>query len=151
MMPRKKRESAAFNPIDIHVGARIRYQRIYSDMSQTAVADALDLSFQQFQKYERGANRVSASKLFLISNILNVPVSFFFDGMPEEIAGRRNTGAGLSELDVFNTQDAEDVTRAYYAIEDREVRRSLIQMVKAMARSGKGRGESADIARRMTS
>ena len=139
MAPRKKRESAAFNPIDVHVGARIRYQRIYSDMSQSAVADAIGLSFQQFQKYEKGANRVSASKLFQISNILDVPVSFFFDDMPDDIADRRNVGAGPSDIDVMSTQGAEDVLRAYYGIESRAVRSALFQMVKAIARSAEDR------------
>jgi transcriptional regulator with XRE-family HTH domain len=134
-----RRKSAAFDPIDIHVGSRVRMLRNLLGMSQTELGDAAGVSFQQLQKYEKGANRISASKLFEISKALEAPVSFFFDDMPDDVAGRRNVGASLSEIDVFNTQDAGDVLRAYYAIEDREVRSALSQMVKAMARSGKDR------------
>jgi len=150
MAPRKKRVSDAFNPIDVHVGKRVRMLRNLIGMSQTELGDALGISFQQLQKCEKGANRIGSSRLFAIGQELEVPVSFFFDEMPEDIAGRRNTSAGPTELDILNAEGAEDVARTYYAIEDEAVRKALFRMVKAMARSGKGRGESADIARRMT-
>ena len=88
MKPRKKRESTAFDPIDIHVGRRVRIRRKLLGMSQTVLGDLIGLTFQQVQKYERGANRIGASRLFELSQVLDVPVSFFFDDMPEEIAGR---------------------------------------------------------------
>ena len=70
------------NAVDKHVGARVRMRRLMLEMSQTALGDALDLTFQQVQKYEKGTNRIGASRLQHISRILQVPVSFFFDGAP---------------------------------------------------------------------
>ena len=88
MEPRKKRKSTAFDRIDIHVGGRVKIRRKNLRMSQTTLGEAVGVSFQQAQKYERGANRISASRLFEISQVLDVPVSYFFDGMPGEIADR---------------------------------------------------------------
>ncbi len=84
-MPTRTTKSHGPDPVDVHVGARIRMRRVMSGMSQEKLGDALGLTFQQVQKYERGANRVSASKLWDLSNILDVPVSFFFDDMPEDL------------------------------------------------------------------
>jgi transcriptional regulator with XRE-family HTH domain len=77
----------ALNPIDKHVGSRVRMRRLMLDMSQTDVADALGLTFQQVQKYEKGTNRIGASRLQHISQILQVPVPFFFEGAPAASAG----------------------------------------------------------------
>ena len=76
------------SPIDTHVGARIRLRRTLLGMSQERLGEALGLTFQQVQKYERGANRVGASRLFDLSRVLDVPISFFFDDMPEALASR---------------------------------------------------------------
>src|SRR4051795_11251213 len=75
------------SPIDVHVGARIRLRRTLLGMSQEKLGEALGLTFQQVQKYERGVNRVGASRLFDLSRVLDVPISFFFDDMPEPLAG----------------------------------------------------------------
>src|ERR1700745_3000245 len=75
------------NPIDVHVGARVRLRRTLLGMSQEKLGDAIGLTFQQVQKYERGANRVGASRLFELSRVLDVPVSFFFDELGPESAG----------------------------------------------------------------
>ena len=74
------------NPVDIHVGSRVRLRRTLLGMSQKKLGNALGLTFQQIQKYERGANRIGSSRLFLLSRILDVPVSFFFDDMAPEVA-----------------------------------------------------------------
>ncbi len=134
MKPRKKRESAAFNPIDIHVGKRIRIRRRLLGLSQTAVADKLGLTFQQQQKYERGANRVSASKLFAISQVLDVPVSFFFDDLTAETADRQAS----IPTDPFEHQEVRSLLVAYFSIEDPAVRSALFQLAKAMAWSSNG-------------
>src|SRR6201988_1812156 len=99
------------SPIDIHVGARIRLRRTLLGMSQERLGEALGLTFQQVQKYERGVNRVGASRLFDLSRVLDVPISFFFDDMPESLAStygsqvsRRSTG--FSEAQSGFTDDA---------------------------------------------
>ena len=79
---RRRRKSDKPNPIDIHVGTRVRLRRTLLGMSQEKLGDALGLTFQQVQKYERGANRIGASRLYDLSRVLDVPVSFFFDGTP---------------------------------------------------------------------
>ena len=76
------------NPVDIHVGARVRLRRTLLGMSQEKLGEAIGLTFQQVQKYERGANRVGASRLYDLSRVLEVPVSFFFDDMPDEISSK---------------------------------------------------------------
>src|SRR5690348_14474320 len=75
------------SPIDVHVGSRIRLRRTLLGMSQERLGEALGLTFQQVQKYERGVNRVGASRLFDLSRVLDVPISFFFDDMPDSVAG----------------------------------------------------------------
>ncbi len=134
MDPRKKRGRTAFDPIDVHVGKRVRIRRKLLGMSQSALGDILGISYQQLQKSESGANRFGASRLFGISQALDVPVSFFFEDMPEEIAGRRDVGAGPAEPDILSADDATVVLRAYYAIKDRTVRSALSNMLKEMAR-----------------
>lgn len=75
------------NPVDVHVGGRVRLRRVILGMSQEKMGAAIGLTFQQVQKYERGSNRISASRLFDLSRVLDVPVSFFFDDMPDDVAG----------------------------------------------------------------
>ena len=95
------------HPVDIHVGARLRARRTLLGMTQTDLGDAIGLTFQQAQKYERGTNRISASKLFKLCQVLDVPVNFFFDDMPREIAAsspakrRGRTRVAKYELDTF--------------------------------------------------
>ncbi len=73
------------NPVDVHVGARLRVRRTLLGMSQTTLSEAMGLTYQQVQKYERGANRISASRLFALTRVLDVPIQFFFDYMPAEV------------------------------------------------------------------
>lgn len=79
------------NPVDVHVGSRLRLRRTLLGMSQEKLGEVLGLTFQQIQKYERGANRVSASRMYDLSRALGVPVSFFFDAMPDDVAGDKTT------------------------------------------------------------
>jgi transcriptional regulator with XRE-family HTH domain len=99
------------SPIDIHVGTRIRLRRTLLGMSQERLGEALGLTFQQVQKYERGVNRVGASRLFDLSRVLDVPISFFFDDLPESLAGTYGShlnrrGTGFSEMHDGFTDDA---------------------------------------------
>ncbi len=117
------------HPIDVHVGARVRLRRNLLGMSQTQLGESLGLTFQQIQKYERGVNRVSASRLYQMSHILDVPVSFFFDGRDGE------PNVQLPEGILLKRETLEFV-RAYYRISDRVMRRSLYQTTQAMANLG---------------
>lgn len=134
------------SPIDVHVGSRIRLRRTLMGMSQERLGEALGLTFQQVQKYERGVNRVGASRLFDLSRVLDVPISFFFDDLPENLAstygpqvGRRT--AGLSEMqdgftdDSLNRRETLELVRAYYRITDPAVRKRVFELIKSMGPS----------------
>ena len=136
--PRSKRESVAFDPVDVHVGKRVRIRRKLSGISQTALGDMVGLTFQQIQKYERGANRIGASRLYEIAQALDVPVSFFFDEMPEGLVGRRAAKSVVVDLHVMKNAEAQDLLRAYYRIENKTVRDNLFQLAKTLARAVNG-------------
>ena len=135
------------NPIDVHVGARVRLRRTLLGMSQEKLGEAIGLTFQQVQKYERGANRIGASRLFDLSRVLDVPVSFFFDDMSDDISlqSPRMMIAGLAEESIV-TFDADPLTkretlelvRAYYRITDPQVRKRVFELVKALANASEG-------------
>ena len=125
------------HPVDVHVGKKLKQIRTLRRLSQTDVAKQLNLSFQQIQKYERGANRIGSSRLFKLSQILAVPVSFFFDDMTEETA----TGGGSappapppeepSGPDTLTKRATCELVRAYYRIPDDRLRRKVFELVKA--------------------
>ncbi|MGE4281899.1 MAG: helix-turn-helix domain-containing protein [Magnetospirillum sp.] len=131
------------NPIDVHVGARVRLRRTLMGMSQEKLGEALGLTFQQVQKYERGANRVGASRLFDLSRVLDVPVSFFFDDMSEEveslsprlISGLSEEPAGF-EADPMTKRETLELVRAYYRITDPQVRKRVLDLAKALGAVG---------------
>src|SRR5271155_2932024 len=130
-------------PIDVHVGARIRPRRTPLGMSQERLGEALGLTFQQVQKYERGVNRVGASRLFDLSRVLDVPISFFFDDMPDSLAAtyggqvsRRATGFsdmqdGFTD-DALTRRETLELVRAYYRITDPAVRKRVFDLIKSM-------------------
>jgi transcriptional regulator with XRE-family HTH domain len=126
------------NPVDIHVGGRVRLRRTLLGMSQEKLGQALGLTFQQVQKYERGANRIGSSRLYHLSQILDVPIAFFFDDMPAEIlSGASGMGEQIQqrfELDPLVKRETLELVRAYYRITDTRVRKRLFEMVKAVAR-----------------
>ena len=128
------------NPIDAHVGSRVRLRRILLGMSQEKLARAVGLTFQQIQKYERGANRIGASRLFQITRVLDVPVSFFFDDMPSD-AGHGIPGLAEGPAETFEQgnvarRETLELVRAYYKITDPAVRRRMFDLTKALGRSG---------------
>lgn len=130
--------------IDRHVGSRLRYRRIMMDYSQTYLAERVGLSFQQFQKYEKGTNRISASKLHEFAKLLDVPVSFFFDDMPSDMkAAAQATPPSITpDENPFDEPEVQEFVKAYRAIPDAAVRRSIFLAVKAVARYNTG--ETAD-------
>jgi len=129
------------HPVDIHVGSRIRMRRTLLGLSQEKLGDALGLTFQQVQKYERGANRVGSSRLFEISRILDVPVSFFFEDMTGDVAAAATaqqadpTGES-TQRDPLAKRETLELVRAYYRIGDPRVRKRIFELMKAIAADG---------------
>lgn len=124
------------NPIDVHVGSRVRLRRTLMGMSQEKLGEALGLTFQQIQKYERGANRIGSSRLYKISQILEVPVQFFFDDMPDDaLAGADLGGGGDDDVgpDAMSRRETLELMRAYYKISDKKVRKGIFELVKSVA------------------
>jgi len=131
--------------VDIHVGARLRLRRTLLGISQEKLGEAVGLTFQQIQKYERGANRVGASRLYEFSRVLDIPVSFFFDDMNDKTKasrGRRIDPKALAdgdqaelESDPLARRETLELVRAYYKIEDPKVRKRLFELTKTLANS----------------
>jgi transcriptional regulator with XRE-family HTH domain len=126
------------NPIDKHVGSRVRMRRMMLSMSQEKLGDALGLTFQQVQKYEKGTNRIGASRLQQIAHILQVPVSFFFEGAPN-VGGAHHSG-GMSEApspayvsDFLATSDGLSLTKAFMRIKSSKLRRRIVDLVEQIA------------------
>src|ERR1700727_420601 len=124
------------NPVDRYVGSRVRMRRIMLGMSQEKLGDALGLTFQQVQKYEKGTNRVGASRIQQISEILRVPVSFLFEGGPSGTANAEDFSEGTSPAyvsDFLATSEGLALTRAFTRITDAKLRRSIVEMVEQIA------------------
>lgn len=136
------------HPVDVHVGGRVRLRRVFLGYSQEKLANALGLTFQQIQKYERGANRISASKLYELSRILSVPVTYFFEGVESEgEAGSANgpasgaaASAGIhsSDPDFTNQRETLQLISSYYRIPDSKVRAEVLSLLKTLGRPGDG-------------
>ncbi|HEY1311557.1 MAG TPA: helix-turn-helix transcriptional regulator [Pseudolabrys sp.] len=123
------------NPIDKHVGSRVRMRRLMLNMSQEKLGDSLGLTFQQVQKYEKGTNRIGASRLQAISNILQVPVSFFFEGAPH-LPGRSGMGEAPSPAyvsDFLATSDGLSLTKSFMKIKSGKMRRRIVDLVEMIA------------------
>jgi transcriptional regulator with XRE-family HTH domain len=123
------------NPVDLHVGARIRLRRRMQGVSQEKLADALGLTFQQVQKYERGANRVSASKLYEIAAALRAPITYFFDGLADPAENELGAPAGTAERSVHNflmTTEGLELAKLFPEIPRGPVRRRLLDLLRAM-------------------
>ena len=142
-----RRKSDKPNPIDVHVGSRIRLRRNMLALSQERLGEAIGLTFQQVQKYERGANRVGASRLHELSRVLDVPVSFFFDDMdpvraPAIPGGFAEPPAEVFEADPLRKRETLELVSAYYEIEDTVLRRRLFDLVKALVASAEQAAEA---------
>jgi len=127
--------------VDVHVGHRVRLRRTLLGMSQEKLGDAIGLTFQQVQKYERGANRVSASRLFDLARTLEVSIGYFFDEMDEQVAGKPSLAdpPATHRADPLTKRETLELVRAYYRIADPRVRKCLFETTKAIA-SAKGQG-----------
>ena len=124
------------NPIDKHVGSRVRMRRMMLSMSQEKLGDALGLTFQQVQKYEKGTNRIGASRLQQISGILSVPVSFFFEGAPHSgghAAGMGEAPSPAYVSDFLATSDGLSLTKAFMRIKSAKLRRRIVDLVEQIS------------------
>ena len=139
-----------FNPIDVHIGSRIRLRRNILHLTQQNLADLLGLTFQQVQKYEKGINRVGAGRLWDISRVLEVPMAFFFDDMDESIVDSNNGGMVISNNikkryfaenrrtpgeDPMNKKETLELVRAYYKIPNRSVAKELLNLMVMLSKS----------------
>ena len=135
-MPRRTVTKYGPHPVDVHVGGRVRMRRTMLGMTQERLGQALGLTFQQIQKNEHGINRIGSSRLFQLSRILDVPISFFFDDMPAYDTGDTETIKTPSEPDPLLKLETLKLVQAYYRITDQKVRKQLFETVKAMAKLG---------------
>jgi transcriptional regulator with XRE-family HTH domain len=130
------------HPVDVHVGGRLKQRRTLMGLSQEKLADQVGLTFQQIQKYEKGANRITASRLFQFGHILDVPPSFFFDDMPAEMRRGEAPPEGAStarvgaraEVDPLAKRETLELVRVYYQIHDPNVRKQLYELAKSVAK-----------------
>ena len=142
----KKKRAAPVRPrggpeaVDVHVGGRVRQRRTMLGMSQEKLGEALGLTFQQVQKYERGANRIGASRLHHISEVLDVPINYFFEDISPSFTKKRGK-TGLAEAqaeydhDPMAKRETLELVRYYYKIEDPKVRRRIFDLTKQLGKS----------------
>jgi transcriptional regulator with XRE-family HTH domain len=133
--PKYGRGTGVPDPVDIHVGNRIRTRRLLLGMNQDTLAKALGLTFQQVQKYESGANRVSASRLSEIADALGVAIAYFFSDMQSPDSDQRPEDKQMREH--LQRSETLELIRVYYAISDQQVRHQLLEMVKTVAESSR--------------
>ena len=149
--PKIKKTKGVPDEIDKHVGQKLKTRRLLLGMSQENMAEQVGITFQQVQKYERGTNRISASRLLKFSKILDVPVNFFYEGIEESSILSKKTAMGMADnkqeafshntnpdlpSDVLNKKETLDLIRHYYTITDPDMRKMVVKIIKSMA-SGK--------------
>ncbi len=139
------RGTGRLHPVDMHVGARVRQRRTLLGMNQTKLGEALGMSFQQVQKYERGTNRIAASKLFRLCQVFDVPINYFFDDMPDSVAasslGQSRGKAKKSpsyEPNPMLKRETLELVRAYFKIEDADVRKRVYQLIMGVGAGAGG-------------
>jgi transcriptional regulator with XRE-family HTH domain len=138
----RRRVPGVADPVDVHVGSRVRLRRTLLGLSQEKLGEAVGLTFQQIQKYERGANRIGASRMYDLAHVLDVPVAFFFEEMPDEIKRRDDTPAdSLGEVtleeadkDPLTRRETLELVRAYYKVGSAAVRKRVFELIKSLAK-----------------
>lgn len=134
-----KTSKRSSHPVDKHVGAKLKARRNLIGMSQDELAKEVDLTYQQIQKYESGTNRIGASRLFEFSKILKVAVNYFFEGIENKFqkgfAENKQADFEGPEDDIMNKRETYNLVRAYYNIQDPNLRQQIMEMAKAMAKS----------------
>ena len=132
----EERSSRRANPVDVHVGARVRLRRMLLGMSQEKLGEHLGLTFQQIQKYEKGINRIGASRLFDLSQVLGVPVQFFYEALAVGGAAERGFAERPAEsyaVEFLGSREGLELNKAFARITDPRVRRSIVDLVRAFA------------------
>ena len=140
--------SGAPNPVDVHVGSRVKLRRTLLGMSQEMLGEAIGITFQQVQKYERGANRIGSSRLYDLARVLDVPITYFFDAIPSSAQAQsplnviKGTMIEMAEgstasPDPMAKRETLDLVRAYYSIPDPQIRRRVYELAKALGGNGK--------------
>lgn len=132
----EERGSRRANPVDVHVGSRVRLRRMLLGMSQEKLGEHLGLTFQQVQKYEKGINRIGASRLFDLSQVLGVPVQFFYEEL--SVSGAPDAGFGERPAESYaveflGSREGLELNKAFARITDSKVRRSIVDLVRAFA------------------
>ena len=134
------RGSRRANPMDVHVGTRVRLRRMLLGMSQEKLGEHLGLTFQQVQKYEKGVNRIGASRLFDLAKVLGVPVQFFYDEAPLGAMGAAEAMPGFAEpanegyaAEFLSSRDGLELNKAFARIKDAKVRRTIVDLVRSLA------------------
>lgn len=125
-------DSKTPHAVDVHVGGRVRLRRRFLGLSQTELATAVGVTFQQVQKYERGFNRVSASKLYEIARVLKVPLSYFFEGF-DSSAAERDAGSDMTPADFLGTTEGLALAEAFPRIRNEERRRKILDLIHSLA------------------
>lgn len=136
----EERGSRRANPVDVHVGGRVRLRRMLLGMSQEKLGEHLGLTFQQIQKYEKGINRIGASRLFDLAHVLNVPIQFFYEDLVHGNAANGQGAAGFAErpaesyaAEFLGSREGLELNKAFARITDPRVRRSIVDLVRAFA------------------
>ena len=136
---KEEKNSRRPNPIDAHVGSRVRLRRMLLGMSQEKLGEHLGLTFQQVQKYEKGVNRIGASRLFDLSHVLGVPVQFFYEDAPVGVT-EHVSAHGLAErptesfvVEFLSSREGLELNKAFVKLSDARVRRSIVELVRALA------------------
>ncbi len=138
----RRRVPGVADPVDVHVGSRVRLRRTLLGLSQEKLGEAVGLTFQQIQKYERGANRIGASRMYDLAHVLDVPVAFFFEEIPDEIKKRDDTpqdSLGIHTLeeadkDPLTRRETLELVRAYYKVGSSAVRKRVFELIKSLAK-----------------
>jgi len=133
-MPRRVLQDRSSDPVDKHVGKRLRERRISLGLSQSAVGRALGITFQQLQKNEWGGNRIGASRLYMLSKILDVPIAYFFEEMPDTVRKSMDDSVSLDDSGMSAMGDGEilKLVRIYYRIRDPKLRSRLLELCKSL-------------------
>ena len=147
----KQNKKGRASSIDEYVGAQLRQRRTLMGLSQEKLAEAVGITFQQIQKYENGANRVSAGRLFEFSKILNIPISYFFDNILDEKSSQspfygmaEESQAGFEpQEDLIRKKETIDLIRTYYSVKNEDQRKDLLKMVKTMAKNMQSSDDNA--------
>jgi transcriptional regulator with XRE-family HTH domain len=138
----RRRVPGVADPVDVHVGSRVRLRRTLLGLSQEKLGEAVGLTFQQIQKYERGANRIGASRMYDLAHVLDVPPAYFFEEIPDEIKKRDDTpqdSLGMHTLeeadkDPLTRRETLELVRAYYKVGSSAVRKRVFELIKSLAK-----------------